>query len=329
MLLKVTILLLNNCINEIYIKLKFNLSLKLLESKNRKSKRLLMFDFNKIYTFMTIVKEKSFSKASAILGLSQPAVTLQIKKLEESLQTTLLVRRKNGIVLTKEGDRFYKLCLKFEGAMFRFKEEAHRIKDEKFKISVATNLLIAHAILPFMLDKICDVINSDLDVKIVDSTNDLVASLVDKRCDIIMIQERLYNDQLIFYKLFEYEIILVSNMIPNQNITPANLSDFNFITDRTKAFLKGYFEQFGVNYDELHTIYTLDGAIATKFAMLNNRSKEYVAFLPKFLIKKEIENKTLFPIDIDGVRITRPVFIAGLRESDNILEKVSKISIDL
>ena len=62
MLLKVTILLLNNCINEIYIKLKFNLSLELLESKKRKSKRLLMFDFNKIYTFMTIVKEKSFSK---------------------------------------------------------------------------------------------------------------------------------------------------------------------------------------------------------------------------------------------------------------------------
>jgi DNA-binding transcriptional LysR family regulator len=278
---------------------------------------------------MTIVKEKSFSKASANLGLSQPAVTLQIKKLEEMLQTTLLVRRKNGIVLTKEGDRFYKLCLKFEGAMFRFKEEAHRIKDEKFKISVATNLLISHAILPFMLDKICDVINSDLDVKIADTNNDLVSSLVDKRCDIIMTQERLYNDHLIFKKLFEYEIILVSNKVPNQKITPANLSEFNFITDRTKSFLKGYFEQFGVNYDDLHTVYTLDGAIATKYAMLNNKSKEYVAFLPKFLVKKLIANGTLFQVEIEGVKITRPVFIAGLKENESILEKMSKVTIDL
>lgn len=288
-----------------------------------------MIDFNKIYTFMTIVKEKSFSKASANLGLSQPAVTLQIKKLEEMLQTTLLVRRKNGIVLTKEGDRFYKLCLKFEGAMFRFKEEAHRIKDEKFKISVATNLLISHAILPFMLDKICDVINSDLDVKIADTNNDLVSSLVDKRCDIIMTQERLYNDHLIFKKLFEYEIILVSNKVPNQKITPANLSEFNFITDRTKSFLKGYFEQFGVNYDDLHTVYTLDGAIATKYAMLNNKSKEYVAFLPKFLVKKLIANGALFQVEIEGVKITRPVFIAGLKENESILEKMSKVTIDL
>ncbi|MEE3743855.1 LysR family transcriptional regulator [Campylobacter porcelli] len=288
-----------------------------------------MIDFNKIYTFMTIVKERSFSKASTTLGLSQPAVTLQIKKLEEALQTTLLVRRKNGIVLTKEGDRFYKLCMKFEGAMFRFKEEAHRIKDEKFKISVATNLLIAHAILPFMLDKICDVINSDLDVKIADTNNDLVSSLIDKRCDIIMTQERLYNEQLIFKKLFEYDIILVSNMVANQKITPAKLGEFNFITDRTKSFLKGYFEQFGVNYEELRTIYRLDGAVATKYAMLNNKAKEYVAFLPRFLIRQAIADGLLFPIDIEGVKIIRPVFIAGLRENEHILDKVSKISIDL
>ncbi|WP_168236734.1 helix-turn-helix domain-containing protein, partial [Campylobacter fetus] len=39
----------------------------------------MVSDFNKIYTFMAIVKERSFSKASKVLGISQPAVTLQIK----------------------------------------------------------------------------------------------------------------------------------------------------------------------------------------------------------------------------------------------------------
>ncbi len=63
----------------------------------------MVSDFNKIYTFMAIVKERSFSKASKVLGISQPAVTLQIKKLEEILQATLIMRKKNGIILTKEG----------------------------------------------------------------------------------------------------------------------------------------------------------------------------------------------------------------------------------
>lgn len=63
-------------------------------------------EFNKIYTFMAIVKERSFSKASQILGISQPAVTLQIKKLEEMLGATLIMRKKNGIILTKEGEKF-------------------------------------------------------------------------------------------------------------------------------------------------------------------------------------------------------------------------------
>ena len=88
-------------------------------------------DFSKFYTFMEIVKERSFSKASRALGISQPAVTLQMKKLEEALQTTLIMRKKNGIVLTREGEKFYKLCTQFESAMFRFKDELARINQDK------------------------------------------------------------------------------------------------------------------------------------------------------------------------------------------------------
>jgi len=37
---------------------------------------------DKIHTFLIINKEESFSKASKILGISQPAVTQQIRILE-------------------------------------------------------------------------------------------------------------------------------------------------------------------------------------------------------------------------------------------------------
>ena len=43
----------------------------------------MLRDFAKLETFLTVVREKSFSKASAKLGISQPAVTQQMKFIED------------------------------------------------------------------------------------------------------------------------------------------------------------------------------------------------------------------------------------------------------
>ena len=56
----------------------------------------MLKDFTKLETFLTVVQEKSFSKASAKLGISQPAVTQQIKHIEEYLDTQIVERRKNS-----------------------------------------------------------------------------------------------------------------------------------------------------------------------------------------------------------------------------------------
>ena len=49
----------------------------------------MLTDFAKIETFLTVVREKSFSKASAKLGISQPAVTQQMKYIEDYLDVQL------------------------------------------------------------------------------------------------------------------------------------------------------------------------------------------------------------------------------------------------
>jgi DNA-binding transcriptional LysR family regulator len=60
----------------------------------------MLSDFTKLNTFLTVVKEKSFSRASAKLGISQPAVTQQMRYIEDYLDTRVLDRKKNGIRLT-------------------------------------------------------------------------------------------------------------------------------------------------------------------------------------------------------------------------------------
>lgn len=54
-------------------------------------------DFNSYKVFYFVAKCKSFSKASEKLFISQPAVSISIKKLEEQLNVTLFKRNQKGI----------------------------------------------------------------------------------------------------------------------------------------------------------------------------------------------------------------------------------------
>ncbi len=54
-------------------------------------------------TFYIVAKNESISRAADILFISQPAVTFQIKKLEEQLEISLFTRTKRGVILTEEG----------------------------------------------------------------------------------------------------------------------------------------------------------------------------------------------------------------------------------
>ncbi|AGS70606.1 LysR family transcriptional regulator [Streptomyces collinus] len=55
-------------------------------------------------TFVTVHRAGSFTRAAALLGLSQPAVTSQIRTLERQLGRPLFLRRARGVTPTTIGD---------------------------------------------------------------------------------------------------------------------------------------------------------------------------------------------------------------------------------
>lgn len=277
-------------------------------------------DFSKFYTFMEIVKERSFSKASRALGISQPAVTLQIKKLEEMLQTTLIMRKKNGIVLTREGEKFHKLCLQFEGAMFRFKDEISRIKTDKVPLVIAATQLVAEAVLSMMLDKISQSVGSELDIRIKEQ-NELISFLKDRRSDIAIILEQSLDSSLLVKKLFDYELILVSNKKIAENIKLEQLLSFRFIKDRTHTYLDDVLQKHGVDEDKIDVAYSLDGSIMVCRAMTTNNADTYVAFVPRFLIEDKLKEGKLFEINVAKFKLTRSVYAAALKENEDVLRK--------
>jgi DNA-binding transcriptional LysR family regulator len=60
-------------------------------------------NFSQLRTFVTVVDKGSFSEAARTLGISQPAVTMQMQALEADIGVTLLDRRYRGVDLTEAG----------------------------------------------------------------------------------------------------------------------------------------------------------------------------------------------------------------------------------
>ena len=80
--------------------------------------------------FVEVARLGSFSAAATLLGLTQPAVSYQIRRLEEQFGVSLLRRQHRGVELTAEGERLLEVAAKAVGdidALARsFRLEAQR-----------------------------------------------------------------------------------------------------------------------------------------------------------------------------------------------------------
>jgi DNA-binding transcriptional LysR family regulator len=67
------------------------------------AERVVNLDVDLLRAFVTVVETGSFTRAAALLGRTQPAVSLQIRRLEDQLRSPLVDRKGKGVGLTTEG----------------------------------------------------------------------------------------------------------------------------------------------------------------------------------------------------------------------------------
>src|SRR5256714_12471982 len=65
-------------------------------------------DTRQLAAFCAVVERRSFSQAAARLGVTQPAVSLQVRALEKRLGTQLLDRSGRRVEPTEAGLRLYR-----------------------------------------------------------------------------------------------------------------------------------------------------------------------------------------------------------------------------
>ena len=64
-------------------------------------------DWDKLKAFYVVAINKSISKASKKLNISQSAISRQIQDLEFDLKTSLFMRHQKGVTLTEQGENLY------------------------------------------------------------------------------------------------------------------------------------------------------------------------------------------------------------------------------
>jgi len=280
----------------------------------------MLKDFAKLQTFLMVIKEKSFSKASAKLGISQPAVTQQIKFIEDYLDTKIVDRKKNGILLTKEGEDLYRITQKLEKAIANSEKELLKIINKEFTFVMGSSYSIGNYILPNHLQKIKDLIGNDVFMNVALSA-EIIDNLENKKIDVALIESPIFRDGIIYREWVEDELVLFSNQPLPKYVKAEDLLEFNWICrdeeSHTRKLYSEIFEEIGVHCSNFNVFAVLNSPTAIKESIINsdnNSEKPLVSIISRHVIQKDIENGTLFEARLKNHKIIRNFYIAYLKE---------------
>lgn len=85
---------------------------------------------NQFKYVITIAKYRSFSKASELLGITQPALTLQVRKLEEEIGFSIFNRTTKPLSVTREGEIIVEKATQILGQVDQLYDIAGELEDE-------------------------------------------------------------------------------------------------------------------------------------------------------------------------------------------------------
>ena len=80
-------------------------------------------DWDKLKAFYQVALNKSISKASIKLNISQSAISRQIKDLEMNLKTLLFTRHQKGVTLTEQGENLFQSVNKINISIDEFEQK--------------------------------------------------------------------------------------------------------------------------------------------------------------------------------------------------------------
>lgn len=281
----------------------------------------MLRDFAKINTFLTVVKEKSFSKASKKLGISQPAVTQQIKLLESYIKAPVVDRKKNGIGLTKEGKELYRIAQKLDRFLNTTEKEIMQIIDQEVTFVIGASNSIGKYIVPSFLGDIKEAIGNNVNIKM-GTSKQMIEALENGQVDIALVGESNPSNNIMFREWIDDEVVLFSKAKLPPYLKKEEMANYRWIFREPESdahqniIRKMNSANIDINSFDISSI--VNSTTAIKQTILrtpeNPNKKPLIAFASKYAILDELENEKLYATRIRGVKLKRKLFAACLKE---------------
>ncbi len=274
-----------------------------------------MLDLHELNVFVEAAQTENFSVAARRLFLSQPAVSLHIRHLEQRFGIELFHRNGRNLTLTPAG----KALLPMAQALLRQAralEESVRGWQGKIigELSIACSTTVGKYVLPRLVAgfRRC---YPDVQVSVyVMSRRAAVDRLLEGRADVAVVSAYLWHPDLEFQPFLEDQIILIvpptHPWADGRTITPAMLITEPFImreaTAGTYEVLAEGLAQHGLHIEQLQVVLTLANAEAIEMSV---EAGIGVAFVSKLAAARGLALGKVVAVPVEGMNLRRSIYM--------------------
>lgn len=269
-----------------------------------------MADF-RLKVFCTVAELRSFTRAGEVLLLSQPAVSSQIKFLEEEFGARLFDREQNRVVLTEVGEVLYRRAKEILGIYDETKAEVDKlVRSAKGKLVIGATSTIGKYYLPLVIEAFRQRY-PDIEVLThVSNTETVLKSLFQGTLDLAIVSEpsSLYGDSFLYHPYVKDKLVLIvpvdhrwvkSGSIPLEELIEEPLLIREQGSGTRDTFVQ-YLQERGKGLENLNIMMTLGSTEAIKGAVASGVG---VAIISKCAIELELKAGLLRIINVQGMKM--------------------------
>jgi DNA-binding transcriptional LysR family regulator len=270
-------------------------------------------DIHHLKIFVSVYKNKSFTKASEKMHISQPTISEHIKNLENSLECRLFDRLGRSIMPTAEAEVLYPKAQQILEEMALLHEEVTAASTLiKGKLKIGASTIPGAYILPGVAHSFKK-LNPDIAFEILIEDSARVINLVlqhELLCGIV--GAKMASDKLDYIPLIEDELVLVASkgVLNQKTITLEKLAAIPFLQREmgsgTRQTFEGYLAKNNCTSDNFNIVATLGSTSAVKQAAKEGLGS---AVISRIAVQEELKNKTLQEISIRNLKMKRDFYL--------------------
>lgn len=294
--------------------------------------RRITVKINSLKIFINLVDLGSYSKTAEKLDITQPAVSMQIKNLEEKFSADLIYKEKGDVKLTPAGSAIYtegKKILKNWDNLLN-KVEINRDRKVK-KINIAASTIPSQYFLPNILSELSKEMPG-LKTKVeIGSSTDMIEKLEKREVDLIIVGYKPSNRKFKVIKAAEDSLKLITpnghSLADKEKVFLKDLKEENFLlrekgSGTRKKLLDGL-KNVGLNFNDLNVISELG---CTEAVIASVQAGAGISLISKMASEKNSECGRVKEIEVEDLDIHRYFYLVFHkdRENDPIIKEFLK-----